>query len=186
MSEHTVAYKLFKFLFEVRVPAFALIPTKGRVRYFTPDSPADADAQLNRPTFTRLTIPQLAEMYVDGVMPEFVDINRLVVAYGLIIEHLTNWHQVIVNDPHDVDIPEDDLMTLDEFARFLFPFVKSSKLIDINTDNRVSRLDSFLYGRRGTPDLKEARRKSLSNEYKSIGDDIAKAAVNRRRSWSRR
>lgn len=119
-SEHTPAYKIFRYPFRCQVAAMHMISQEYMEKLgIVTTGDQETDLQLLRaPRDVQLTIAQMAEMYYEGVSIQLYNpVEDSVKIYTILVDHLNDWKQRVALSPHLVkDSVVEDLKKLDELA----------------------------------------------------------------------
>lgn len=127
-SEHTPAYKIFRYPFRCRVAAMHMVSQQYMEELgLTTTGDRETDLQLLKaPRDVQLTVAQMAVFFHDGVS---IQLNNppedSIKIYGMLVDHLNDWKTRVNMSPHEVsnEVVE-DLRMLDALAMEVYKTAK--------------------------------------------------------------
>lgn len=180
-TEHTAAYKVFKFYIDVQIPQHHLY-NQDYIKEFGVPTTGDhkVDSALSKSMVNaRMTIAQLAELLAEGSPIVLVDPEKSVFIYETIVEHLNNWRSKLESGFVGNNVPMEDLNKLDQLANEVYPLAKG--FMDKTPSDSIT---SVLGMGSVNTSIRRARRRNEQNQleapppkqegYVSIAENISK------------
>lgn len=119
---HSPAYKIFHYNFEVTIPAMYLYSPEY-LKTFGLTSSGDKtidEGQALAPTRAYLTIAAMAEYHDEGATIGLINPKDSVRIYTYIKQHLMDWRDVFRRDFNRRDVPSEDLRKLENLAKEIY------------------------------------------------------------------
>lgn len=189
-SEHTPAYKIFRYPFRCRVAAMHMVSQQYMEELgLVTTGDRETDLQLLRaPRDVQLTVAQMAVFFHEGVSMQLHDPQQdSVKIYEMLVDHLNDWRMRVNMSPHEVsnEVVE-DLRMLDALAMEVYKTAKiylPAKFQESKLFRRLgglgagmsNRLRAVTPGREPTP-----QPPLVAAEHNPIADAISRQVFKRR------
>lgn len=136
------AWRLLNYKHSVRVPRFATINPDHDEMFGTPQYDLDHP---NEALDMFVTIKDLLEYHLNGVVPIFKEYERARMIVEDVKELIDNWHIEIMQGVDVCDPPLEYLQLLEEFAAAIYPQARISKALDIRNDTiQMTALERYV------------------------------------------
>lgn len=185
----TTAERIFFVRYQISVPAYAVTGTQHYQQrgIATSNNKDYAKSESNEPVFLNYPISRIAELVADGISITFVTPKNTLEIYRAITDHLAAWKKAAMQDMHKLNIPRDDLITLNDLASKVFPIARQWMADDIRASKIDNALINYVNARTDFMDSDSVRINNLAKEHDDTNmDDIAKHAMNRQRKHKTR
>lgn len=180
----TTAERIFFVKYQIIVPAFALTGSLHHQKrgVATSDNKDYANEESREPVYLSYPISRIAGLVEDGVSVTFVTPKDTLAIYTAITDHLKAWKTAAMQDMHKLNIPRDDLITLNDLASRIYPIARQWMAVGIKVSKIDNALLNYVNARSGYLDSDSVRISNLATEHDEQNMvDITKHAMNRQR-----
>jgi hypothetical protein len=181
-SNHTDAYKIFNYYYEVQIPAsFANVELRALMGEYKYDRRGAAEQEATDMIRKRHTIAELTELNMQGARIILMNPKDSVVIYNTIQDYLKKRRHDVKYSLSTGEVNLTDLSKLDAFAKSVYHVARQYEQRDLG-GTAISRNINALYGnRRLTSRIKERQDEIEAPreqpKHRSILDEISHDAI---------
>lgn len=179
-AEHTPAFKIFHYYYEVYVPQYALYGENYLQDYgFPTTGNRETDrAMANQRTLCQLTLAQMAEHIDNGISVILADPTKSMELYEIVNKHLIEWKQKASFDRH-INVPLEDLKKLEVLAVNLYDIAKATGQVKATNSRLFGSIDSISPIKANTSNTNS----NVKQQHETVVDGISKEVFSRKKSW---